>query len=377
MNREPCRNQLIIHFSKYILPMNFIERLMSQEPYRILIGMGLFLLSSLLLYLIYQRVISVLKRKSLIRKPAVNSFVIDILKIPVLWLLLWILFKIFSHSFISETPVFSTLMSINNILLILTVGWLVIKIVKAFFYYWLNKLDIHTADNLNARRNLTRMKIFENIIVATIVVVVLGICLMTFEQVRSIGVSLLTSAGIAGIIVGFAAQKSIATVLAGVQIAITQPIRLDDVVIVEGEWGRIEEITLTYVVVKIWDERRLILPVTYFIEKPFQNWTRSTAEILGTVFLYVDYALPVDALRSRLTEIVQHHPKWDGRVANIQVTDTKERYKELRVLVSSKDASLNWDLRVDVREQLLDFIQQNYPGCFAQMRVQKLHTESL
>jgi small-conductance mechanosensitive channel len=357
--------------------MNFIERLMSQEPYRILIGMGLFLLSSLLLYLIYQRVISVLKRKSLIRKPAVNSFVIDILKIPVLWLLLWILFKIFSHSFISDTPVFSTLMSINNILLILTVGWLVIKIVKAFFYYWLNKLDIHTADNLNARRSLTRMKIFENIIVATIVVVVLGICLMTFEQVRSIGVSLLTSAGIAGIIVGFAAQKSIATVLAGVQIAITQPIRLDDVVIVEGEWGRIEEITLTYVVVKIWDERRLILPVTYFIEKPFQNWTRNTAEILGTVFLYVDYALPVDALRSRLTEIVQHHPKWDGRVANIQVTDTKERYKELRVLVSSKDASLNWDLRVDVREQLLDFIQQNYPGCFAQMRVQKLHTESL
>ncbi|WP_321331229.1 mechanosensitive ion channel domain-containing protein [uncultured Bacteroides sp.] len=348
--------------------MNMIENLLQQEVYRILFGTILFVISIVATFIIYKRVISILKRKARFTKSKVDDFIIDILKIPVLWLMLWILFKIFSHSFLSQTDFFATLMKINNILLILTIGWLMMKVVKAFFYYYLNKLDMTAADNLEARRNFTKMKIFENIIVVLISVVVVAFCLMTFEQVRSIGISLLTSAGIAGIIVGFAAQKSIATILAGIQIAITQPIRLDDVVIVEGEWGRIEEITLTYVVVKIWDERRLVLPVTYFIEKPFQNWTRNTAEILGTIFLYVDYSLPVDALRKQLLVLLENQPLWDKRVANIQVTDTKERYKELRVLVSSRDASKNWDLRVDLREKLIDFINKEYPDCFVKVR---------
>jgi small-conductance mechanosensitive channel len=154
-----------------------------------------------------------------------------------------------------------------------------------------------------------------------------------------------------------------------VQIAITQPIRLDDVVIVEGEWGRIEEITLTYVVVRIWDERRLVLPVSYFIEKPFQNWTRTSSNILGTVFLYTDYSVPVDALRKQLDVFLKNHPKWDGRVANIQVTDTKERYMELRILLSSVDSSRNWDLRVDIREKMIDFLNKEYPDCFAKTRI--------
>ncbi|HSO89255.1 MAG TPA: mechanosensitive ion channel domain-containing protein, partial [Draconibacterium sp.] len=181
--------------------------------------------------------------------------------------------------------------------------------------------------------------------------------------------SLLTSAGIAGIIIGFAAQKSIGMFLAGIQIAITQPIRLDDVVIVEGEWGRIEEITLTYVVVKIWDERRLMLPVNYFLEKPFQNWTRTSANIMGTVFFYVGYDLPVQPIRDFVPKILKDNPNWDGRVFNVQITNSNEMYKEMRILVSSSDASKNWDLRTEVREKVIDFIQANYPDCFAKVRL--------
>lgn len=240
------------------------------------------------------------------------------------------------------------------------------------FYRLQSKQDISKEDNLNARSNLTKMKIFEKIIVSIISLISVGVCLMTIDSVKSIGVSLLTSAGIAGIIVGFAAQKSIATVLAGIQIAITQPIRLDDVVIVEGEWGRIEEITLTYVVVKIWDERRLVLPIIYFLEKPFQNWTRNTSQILGTIFLYVDYSLPVDDLRKQLQLYVKDNPRWDGRVANIQVTDAKQNYKELRVLLSGRDSSLNWDLRVEIREKLLDYINANYPDSFVKIRLESV-----
>jgi len=251
----------------------------------------------------------------------------------------------------------------------MTTGWIIIKMVRVIFYHFQHRLDINSEDNLVARQNLTRMKIFEGIVVGLITMVIVAVCLMTFDKVRAVGVSLLTSAGIAGIIVGLAAQKSIGAILAGIQITITQPIRLDDVVIVEGEWGRVEEITLTYVVIKIWDERRLVLPVNYFMEKPFQNWTRTTSTILGTVYLYVDYKFPVPVLREHLQELLATHPKWDRRVANIQVTDTKQNYKELRVLLSTMNSSTNWDLRTDIREKLIDFIQENYPDCFVKSRI--------
>jgi small-conductance mechanosensitive channel len=191
---------------------------------------------------------------------------------------------------------------------------------------------------------------------------------MTIESVRSIGITLLTSAGVAGIIVGLAAQKSIGQILSGLQLAITQPIRLDDVVIVEGEWGRVEEINLTYVVVKIWDQRRMILPSGYFLERPFQNWTRTEASIMGTISLFVSYDLPLEPLRKALPQILKGNENWDGRVQNIQVTDTALWHKEIRILLSSSDASKNWDLRVAVREALIDFINQNYPGSFARLK---------
>jgi small-conductance mechanosensitive channel len=193
---------------------------------------------------------------------------------------------------------------------------------------------------------------------------------MTFEKVHQIGVSILAYAGIAGIIVGFAAQRSISTLIAGIQIAITQPIRIDDVVIVENEWGRIEEITLTYVVVRIWDQRRLIVPITFFIESPFQNWTRESAEILGTVFMYVDYRAPIDELRSELERIVAETSLWDKRVAKIQVTNTTDKAIELRALVSAENSSNAWELRCTVREKLISFLQQNYPECLPMVRVE-------
>jgi small-conductance mechanosensitive channel len=192
--------------------------------------------------------------------------------------------------------------------------------------------------------------------------------LMVFDSVRQFGASILASAGIAGIVIGFAAQRSIATLLAGFQIALTQPIRVDDVVIVENEWGRIEDITLTYVVVKVWDLRRLVVPINYFIEQPFQNWTRRSADILATVFLYVDYTIPVDALRGELTRILGASRYWDGKVNVLQVTDAKEHTLEIRALASAADASLAWDLRCEIREQLVAFVQRRHPESLPRVR---------
>lgn len=298
-----------------------------------------------------------------------DDFMLDIFKIPLLWLLVWIMIKSFAHLFLNDLNVFKYLIHANNIVLILSVGWILIKFVKLGAYLLNKKLDVKASDNLNARRRLTQLTVFQNIADTVIVIVTISVVLMTFEGARAIGTSLLASAGVAGLIIGFAAQKSIGMFLAGIQIAITQPISLDDVVIVEGEWGRIEEITLTYVVVKIWDERRLMLPVNYFLEKHFQNWTRTSADIMGTVFFYVGYDLPVQAIRDFVPEILKDNPNWDKRVFNVQITNTNELYKEMRILVSSADASKNWDLRTEVREKVIDFIQANYPDCFAKVRL--------
>lgn len=298
-----------------------------------------------------------------------DDFMLDIFKIPLLWLLVWIMIKSFAHLFLKDLTVFKHLIHANNIVLILSVGWILIKFVKLGAYLLNKKLDIKVSDNLHARRRLTQLAVFQNIADTVIVIVTISVVLMTFDGARAVGTSLLASAGVAGLIIGFAAQKSIGMFLAGIQIAITQPISLDDVVIVEGEWGKIEEITLTYVVVKIWDERRMMLPVNYFLEKPFQNWTRSSADIMGTVFFYVGYDLPVQAIRDFVPEILKNNPNWDGRVFNVQITNSNELYKEMRILVSSSDASKNWDLRTEVREKVIDFIQDNYPDCFAKVRL--------
>jgi len=202
--------------------------------------------------------------------------------------------------------------------------------------------------------------------------VLLGIAfaLLTFPDVRNIGTSLLASAGIAGLVVGIAARPALANLLAGLQIALTQPIRIDDVVIVEGEWGRIEDIGRAFVTVAIWDQRRLVVPLQYFIEKPFQNWTRSSSEILGTVFLWVDYGMPLDALRAELKRLCEETPLWDKRVCLIQVTEVSERAMQVRALVSAADAGRAWDLRCLVREGLLDYIRREHPQFFPRVRAE-------
>ena len=263
-----------------------------------------------------------------------------------------------------------------NLVLIFSVAWLLIRLTHFAEEQILNQFRVDVADNLAARRIHTQIQILRKVLIVVIGVVALAISLMTFEKVRQLGTTILASAGIVGIIVGIAAQKSIATLLAGLQLAITQPIRIDDVVIVENEWGRIEDITLTYVVVKIWDLRRLIVPMTYFLEKPFQNWTHISADLLGTVFLYVDYTIPVEAVREELKRIAESSPLWDKQVCTLQVTNTSERTIELRALVSAADASQAWNLRCEVREKLIQFLQTNYPEGLPKMRAELLQQNS-
>jgi len=252
--------------------------------------------------------------------------------------------------------------------LIGTIGFILVQFVNAMAKLLLQRHSIDVPDNRVARGIYTQVIVLKKIAVGVITVFAIASMLMVFHPVRQLGTAMIASAGVAGIVIGFAAQKSLAALLAGFQIAITQPIRIDDVVIVEGEWGRIEEITLTYVVVCIWDLRRLVVPITYFIEKPFQNWTRTTADILGTVFLRVDYGVPVDAVRQELTRILDASPNWDHKVNVLQVTDAKEQTLELRALASSSDAGKSWDLRCEMREKLVAFIQKNYPGSLPRLR---------
>jgi len=257
-----------------------------------------------------------------------------------------------------------------SIAVIAAVAWLLIRSTYVVQVWIVSRYDIQSKNNLHARKVLTQTKILQRVLIAIITLVTVAAMLMTIDGVRQIGVSLLASAGVAGIVVGFAAQRSLGTLLAGLQVAITQPIRLDDVVVVEGEWGKVEEITLTYVVVLIWDLRRLVLPITYFIEKPFQNWTRVTSDLIGTVFIYTDYEVPLQELRAELERLAKSSPLWDGKTCVLQVTNASERSLELRALVSSADSSSSWDLRCYVREGLIDFIRRNYPQSLPRLRTE-------
>jgi small-conductance mechanosensitive channel len=251
---------------------------------------------------------------------------------------------------------------------IVLIGWVAITTVNVAAEFYLQRFRIDVADNLLARKHRTQINILKRSAITLLTVVTAAAALMTFESVRQYGVSLFASAGVAGLVVGFAARPVLSNLIAGVQMAITQPIRIDDVVIVEGEWGRIEEITLTYVVVCIWDLRRLIVPLTYFIEKPFQNWTRASADLLGTVFVYVDYTVPVDRVRAKVEELVKASPLWDGKVVGLQVTDTKSDTLELRALASAANSGDAWNLRCELREKLIDFLQREYPGSLPKRR---------
>ena len=250
------------------------------------------------------------------------------------------------------------------------VGWLAVGFTGVIQDVVAAKYDVTEADNLAARQAHTRVRVLRRLLVAAIVVVTASLILMSIPSIRQIGITLFASAGIIGLVAGMAARPALSNIIAGIQLAITEPIRLDDVVIVEGEWGWIEEIRSTYVVVRIWDLRRLVVPLSYFIEHPFQNWTRRTADILGTVFVYVDYTVPVDEVRQQLLRILQTSDLWDQKVWGLQVTNSTEQTLELRALMGASDSGKAWDLRCYVREELVNYLQREYPQSLPTVRAE-------
>ncbi|HET9902794.1 MAG TPA: mechanosensitive ion channel family protein [Xanthobacteraceae bacterium] len=242
------------------------------------------------------------------------------------------------------------------------IGWIAVRAVDIAAGLYMRRFRLDVEDNLIARKHVTQVHILRRAIKTLAVIITTAAALMTFDSVRQYGVSLFASAGAAGLIVGLAARPVLSNLIAGVQLAVTQPIRVDDAVIVENEWGWIEEITATYVVVRLWDWRRLVVPLSYFIEKPFQNWTREGAALIGSVIFHVDYTAPVARIRGELERIVKASALWDGQVVNLQVTELKDRTMELRALASARNAPNAWDLRCEIREKLVAFLQREAPA---------------
>jgi small-conductance mechanosensitive channel len=275
---------------------------------------------------------------------------------------------------VSVSPLSDMQASISRHILVICFIGLVAWMIKTAKHIWmtvyLRRFKLDAEDNLLARKHVTQSRIMERIADLLIVTIALASMLMTFDQVRQYGVSLLASAGVAGIVVGLALQPVLKNLFAGIQLAITQPIRIDDALLVEGEWGNVEEITSTYVVVKLWDWRRLVLPLSYFIENPFQNWTRESSALIGTVMIYLDYCVPIEALRKKVEEIVNASSRWDRRVVNVAITDFKENVMEIRILASSFTAGKTFDLRCEIREKLIGFIQSDYPQALPRLRAE-------
>ena len=256
-----------------------------------------------------------------------------------------------------------------HLLLIAAVAWVLIALTRVLEDVVVRRFDVGLVDDSRARRVRTQVGVLRRVLVIAVGLIALGVALMRVEGLRGFGTGLLASAGIIGIVVGIAAQRPLGNLVAGIQLAVTQPIRVGDSVVVENEWGTVEEITLTYVVVRVWDARRLVLPISHFFEHPFQNWTRRSAQIIGTVFWRVDFTAPVAAIRAECERIVRASPHWDGQVWALHVTDATERALELRAMMSAPNASAAWELRCEVREKLVDYLQRAHPEALPRLRI--------
>ena len=274
------------------------------------------------------------------------------------------------HAAPDTFPLIDGVRHVNGLLLLTGLTWLGVRAARGVAKGVTSLYPLNVEDNLQARRIHTQTRMLARTAMFIIVTAGLALMLMTFPGARQIGTSLLASAGVVGIVAGIAARPILSNLIAGLQIALAQPFRLDDVLIIQGEWGRVEEITGTYVVLKIWDERRLIIPLQWFIENPFQNWTRADAQIIGTVTLWVDYRMPLAPLREAAQRACEAAPEWDRRLCLLQMVDAGERAIQLRVLVTSNDSSLNWDLRCKVREALVDVMQRDWLGYLPVSRVE-------
>lgn len=275
-----------------------------------------------------------------------------------------------------DLPLLSTVQQATTLLLILSMTWAAVRLTSVIGEVIVLLNPVLEGQWRRARKVETQTRFLVRCLNILIIIVGIGAALMTFESVRQVGASLLASAGVGGIILGFAARPVLSNLLAGMQIALTQPFRIDDVLHVQGEWCWVEEVTATYVVLRVWDLRRLIVPLQWFIENPFQNWSRNTADMLGTVFIWVDYTMPVEPLRKEFLRLLGSAKQWDGQLATVQVTDASDQAMQIRFLMSAPDSSQSWDLRCAIREGLVTFIQQHYPSQLPRLRARLVDTAS-
>lgn len=331
--------------------------------------------TSVLLAVILHLIIFYLLRRALLRRESdenVTTWHILLGKTQRVTRLIFILLAIeVARPLVQLTPAGEVFLSrLVTLGIIGAIGWMAILVTQALTHIMASRYRIDVEDNLEARKMRTRLRVFRQIVCIIIVGITIASMLMSFPGARSLGLSIFASAGVAGIVVGFAARPVLSNLLAGLQIALTQPIRIEDAVVIEGEWGWIEEITPTYVVVKIWDWRRLIVPLSYFIEHPFQNWTRETASIIGNVLWRTDYSVPVDVMRDKLKEFLQASPHWDGKVQVLQVIECHADTIELRALMSARNSPIAWDLRCEIREKMIVWLQANYPHALPRRRAE-------
>lgn len=324
------------------------------------------LLAYAILYPVFRRVM---------RTRATAIALLEFTAAPARWVLILFALQFVLVAAPANLHYMPTVRKLVALLLIGAITWFGMRLVAGGGEAVIRSHPATDGDNLTARRIQTQARVLSRVLMFFVVLLGTASALMMFPSVRHLGTSLLASAGVAGLVAGIAARPVLGSLIAGLQIALTQPLRLDDVVIIEGEWGRIEEITSTYVVVKIWDERRLVVPLQWVIEHPFQNWTRTQAQLLGTVFLWLDYRVPLAPLRAELERICHAAPEWDQRVALLQVVDANAQAIQVRALVSSADASKSWDLRCRVREALIDFLQREHSDALPRVRAELDHAD--
>ncbi|WP_051261343.1 mechanosensitive ion channel family protein [Desulfovibrio inopinatus] len=320
--------------------------------------------------LVHMLLVIVIRRLTQKKHPRVEKALSNNMKGPTRLLVMLFFYSLFRTLFLSTEPNHS----IENGLRLswlFCVSWIAFNLLNVFEDVLLSRINLLADDNLHARRIFTQFKIFQRVTQFVIVLLAIASALMTFDQLEAIGTSLLASAGVAGVVIGFAAQKSLAAILAGIQVAFTRPFQIDDVLIIEGEWGKVEEITLTYVVFRIWDQRRLIIPINRFLEKTFENWTRTSSEMLGAVIWHVAFHTNIDDMRLELERICRDEGRayWDGRTAVIHVVESGIDSMEVRALVSAGNSSKLWELRCLVRERMVLYLLRNHPDCLPSHRL--------
>lgn len=343
-----------------------LDSILSAIPAPVLVG--LWLLGAMALALILFSVIVRLTRRLFKTRHPILFSLLRRAKGVLRFALLLLALSIAVRNAALDADTADALGAIFQVGFIVMLGWLALLASHVAADIYLMRFRVDVPDNLLARKHVTQVRILKRAVQTLIVIITAASALMTFEVVRQFGVSLFASAGIAGIVVGFAARPLFSSLIAGVQIAMTQPIRIDDAVVVENEWGWIEEITATYVVIKLWDWRRMVVPLSYFMEKPFQNWTRETASLIGSVFIHVDYTMPVEEVRQALYRIARESRLWDGNIVNLQMTEAKSDTVELRILVSGRSSPEVFDLRCEIREKLIEVLQREYPHSLPRQR---------